>query len=226
MLEPLLQLFYPRLCLACQRQPLQRQQRALCTSCQYKIKPTNYHLFEENPVAERFWGRLPITRASTAYHFVKGGILQRLIHELKYGHRPEIGEELGRSYGRLLAEEPFWKSIDYIIPVPLHPKKRHQRGYNQAARWASGLSESLGVPWSEKFLLRASYTESQTRKSREERFANVSDAFVLRQADKLRHKHIMLVDDVMTTGATIEACAKHLLKAQISLSVVCIALAP
>lgn len=175
---------------------------------------------------ERFWGRVLLQRATTAFSFSKGGLLQHLIHQLKYENKPQIGQELGKMYGAMLKEDPFWQAIDYIVPVPLHPKKKHQRGYNQAAMWAIGLSETLGVDWTEEYLIRSDYTTSQTKKTRMERFQNVEDAFFVPNPTAIEGKHLLIVDDVLTTGATLEACALKLLEVpNVRVSVACIALA-
>lgn len=224
-LKSLFDLFFPHLCFACQTHP-PMPGSSVCVRCDYEIVPTDYHLQAENPVLDRFWGRVPIEAATSFFHFSKGGLLQQLIHELKYNNRPEIGIELGKLYGHILAQSPLYQSIDCIVPVPLHPKKELLRGYNQAAMFAQGLAEVLECPWTKHGLIRQHYSESQTKKSREERFQNVSEVFVLPQPEKLRGKHILLVDDVITTGATLEACALRLLEAEgVRVSVASIALA-
>ena len=225
MFSQIINLIYPPLCFACNRNHLQKGQ-SLCVSCEYKITATQYHLMPENPVAERFYGRVNLAKAATAFSFVKGGLLQDLIHSLKYDDKPEIGQELGRIYGAILREDDYWKSIDFIVPVPLHPKKKHLRGYNQAEMWGFGIADSLGVPLRNDVLIRTDYTESQTKKSRSERFKNVENVFAVSNPDVIRGKKLLLVDDVLTTGATIEACALTLFAAaDVEISVVCIALA-
>jgi len=226
MIAKILDLIYPRLCFACNEQNVPKSQ-SLCLSCEYKITPTGYHLMLQNPVAEHFFGRVKIARATTAFSFVKGGLLQELVHSLKYENKPEIGQELGRIYGAMLREDAYWTNIDYIVPVPLHPKKKHLRGYNQAAMWGIGLSEALAVPLNEELLIRTDYTESQTKKTRTERFQNVQDVFAVPNPALLKDKKLLIVDDVLTTGATLEACALKLLEAAdgVELSVACIALA-
>lgn len=225
MLARILDLLYPRLCFACGAKTIAKD-RTICLSCEYKITPTNYHELTDNPVMERFVGRLPIHAATAAFTFSKGGLLQQLIHQLKYKNRPEIGLQLGQLYGLRLKEQAVYNSVDYIIPVPLHPKKEHKRGYNQAAMWGKGLSNSLGVECTERFLKRTTFTTTQTKKSRMERFENVEHAFEVQQQDQLKDKHLLVVDDVLTTGATLEACALKLLAVEgVTVSVACIALA-
>lgn len=209
----LLDLLFPRLCLACEAH-LPPGKEIICLFCQHRLPRTDFHLLRENPFTERFWGRLPLQHASSLYHFNKGGRVQRLVHQLKYHHQPEVGYQLGLLHGRQLSVSPHYAQLDLIVPVPLHPKKQHLRGYNQSDCYARGLSEILKIPWSGTVLSRRMYTQTQTRKSREERLNNVEDAFELRQPDLIKGRHILLVDDVITTGATLEACGLHLLQAE------------
>jgi ComF family protein len=226
--EPVLNLadlFYPRLCLACQEK-LVSAETSICIRCDYKLTPTNYHRINPNPVLERFWGRVELEHATAAYSFNKGGLLQHLIHQLKYENKPQIGLELGKMYGSLLKEVAPYNTVDYIIPVPLHPKKKHLRGYNQAAMIAKGLALSMEKQWSSDYLIRTDDTETQTKKSRLDRFSNVEHAFGIHKKAALEGKHLLLVDDVITTGATLEACAQTLLEVdKVKISLAAIALA-
>ncbi|MEM1319187.1 MAG: ComF family protein [Bacteroidota bacterium] len=210
-LDDFLSLFYPRLCLSCQ-QHLIPEQEVVCLSCEYHLPRTNYHLERENPFTERFWGRVNIEAGAALYHFSKGGRTQRLIHQLKYQGAKRVGLKLGQLYGHLLRDSPHFDQIDLIVPVPLHPRRERQRGYNQAALFAAGLSQSMQLPWSAKALRRQENTATQTAKSRLDRFENVRRAFVSADPTSLQHQHLLLVDDVLTTGATLEACAETLLK--------------
>ena len=221
----LLELLYPKLCLACEATP-PAPDSSLCWRCQYQLTPTEYHTETPNPVLERFWGRVELEHASTSLAFNKGGLLQHLIHQLKYNHQPQVGVELGRLYGQLLQGVTPYDTLEAIVPVPLHPDKRQVRGYNQAAQFAQGIAEVLQLPFSEEWLIRTQHTESQTKKSRLERFANVEHAFEVAQPSAICGKHLLLVDDVITTGATLEACAKQLLQVEgVRVSVGAIALA-
>lgn len=213
LLNRLLDLFFPNLCLACSRH-MPPKQEILCLFCQYKLPLTDYHLLAENPFTERFWGRLPLQNGTSLYHFEKGGRVQRLIHQLKYHHQPEIAYRLGQLHGQSLTSSPYFSGIDLIVPVPLHPKKQHQRGYNQSDYYARGLADSMELPWSAKVLVRKTHTQTQTQKSRLERFDNVGAVFELNQPEKVKGCHILLVDDVITTGATLEACGVALLEGE------------
>ncbi|MBL7790768.1 MAG: ComF family protein [Saprospiraceae bacterium] len=204
-LEEMVGLFYPNLCCACGKNLLIRQ-HVLCIDCQYRLPKTQFHLQADNPFAERFWGRLPVHAGAAMYFFTKGGRVQRLLHALKYGGQQEVGRYLGKIYGLELKQSPLFCDVELVVPVPLHPRKKRQRGYNQSDCFAEGLSESLGVPWLPDALARRAFTATQTRKSRMERLANVGEAFALHRPERLEGKHILLVDDVMTTGATLEAC--------------------
>lgn len=223
-LSSFLNLFYPNLCLACGKN-LPAGSSYICVSCQYKLPQTRYHLEKENPFTERFWGRVELFSGAALYHFTKGGRTQQLIHQLKYEGKKQLGVRLGQLYGSYLKEAPLFQPAELVIPVPLHPRKAHLRGYNQSRLFARGLSESMGIPWMNG-LARRQYTSTQTQKTRIERFENVEHAFEVRLHPKLAGKHILLVDDVITTGATLEACARKLLElpgVKISLATIAIA---
>jgi len=218
-------LFYPCLCVACER-VLANPQQFVCLSCRSEWPLTDMHRFRENTFTERFWGRLQLEYGSAMFHFVKGGHIQSLIHALKYRSQSQVGIGLGREYGRILAGSYTDPKPNLIVPVPLHPRKKHQRGYNQAACFGEGLAHSLQIPMEERFLVRSVYQTSQTHKGRLERFQNVLAAFQARHLDQLTGKHVLLVDDVLTTGATLEACAIQLQAAtDIKVSMATIAIA-
>ncbi|MBX2878164.1 MAG: ComF family protein [Saprospiraceae bacterium] len=209
-LEHCFSLFYPQLCLVCERKKPARGE-ILCFTCQHKLPKTDFHLDPDNALMERFWGRLPLQAAASLFYFIKGGRTQQLIHQLKYNNKPAVGRQLGQSYGSLLKDSPLFQEIDCIIPVPLHRRKQHLRGYNQSETFAQGLSTSMGKPYYSHTLERRNFTQTQTRKSRIERMNNVQEAFQLKTGKALRGKHVLLVDDVITTGATLEACGMQLL---------------
>ena len=201
-----LQLFYPNLCLACGNE-LPHGKEIICISCQYYLPKTNFHKEKENPFTERFWGRVNIESAAALYFFTKGGRTQELIHNLKYHGKKEIGIKVGEVYGAMLKKSPHFQSVDCIIPVPLHPKKERIRGFNQSAVFAQGLSKSMEIPFHNNVLIRNTNTKTQTKKSRLDRVANVGDKFQIKHPQKVLGKHVLIVDDVVTTGATLEACA-------------------
>lgn len=224
-IEDLLVLFFPRLCHAC-GENLPPTGEDICTSCNITLPTTNYHLKKENPFTERFWGRVPITTGASMFLFSKGSRVQNMLHNLKYNGKKEIGELLGRKYGRSLRMSPHYLSIDLIVPVPLHPQKEYLRGYNQSEMFARGLSEGMRVPYLKDGLVRKVHTDSQTRKNRMDRLENVNDVFEVNKSSAMRNKHILLVDDVMTTGSTLEACANAILslpKAEVSMVTIAIA---
>jgi ComF family protein len=221
----LLGLFYPRLCLACGN-PGQPKQVLICLKCLSSLPFTNYHLDKENPLTERFWGRLPIETGAAMLHFVKAGRVQHLIHALKYEGKKEVGQYLGKMYGGIFKKTPHFENIDLILPIPLHPRRQHQRGYNQSACIAEGMAEGMGIPWLDGALMRARTTETQTRKNRLDRVSNVAEVFQVANSQLLMNKHILLVDDVMTTGATLEACGEKILEIPgVKLSVATLAIA-
>ncbi len=212
LVDDFLSLIYPRLCMACGNS-LFLNEDILCTRCLVQLPQTGFHLIpKDNQVIRSFWGRVPVEGGAARYFFRKSAPVQRLLHNLKYNHAPEIGVFVGRIYGRELLQSEVFGSVDVIIPIPLHPDKERKRGYNQATMFARGLSQSMAKPLDETSLYRSVFTETQTRKSRLRRWENVKSVFALRDSARLEGKHILLVDDVITTGATMEACINKLLE--------------
>jgi len=211
MLNDFISLIFPHLCVSCGKS-LYKNEYSICTYCAYYLPKTNFHLDKDNPIAKIFWGRVPIFSAAAFYGFNKGGKVQHLIHQLKYKGQQHIGVSVGKLYGYELKYCNDFNTINTIIPVPLHPKRQKKRGFNQSDCFAQGLSESMNVEADLKILYRAVESETQTKKSRFSRWQNVESIFQLHDAVVLENKHILLVDDVITTGATLEACAHTLLQ--------------
>lgn len=223
----LINLLFPELCNGCGKL-LYHGEKDICTKCLYDLPYTDFHLYEDNPVAKQLWGRLPVNAAMAMLYFKKGAKVQNLIHGLKYDGKTEIGIPLGKLLANKLSKSEFYTDVDLIVPVPLHQKKLRTRGYNQSEYIATGLAEELEVSLSTKHLLRNKATESQTKKARYTRYENMQDVFSVneKKAHELADKHILLVDDVVTTGATLEACGNTLLKHGIKkLSIAAIAFA-
>lgn len=202
-------ILYPPMCAACGN-VLMRHERVLCLSCLLELPGTGFHDDAENPVARMFWGRVPLEQATAFMYFYRDSRYRKILHELKYHGQYRIGIEMGRMFGRELKSTEFSR-IDLVHPVPLHPRRQRQRGYNQSALIARGIADVLKKPIEEKLIRRTQDTASQTRKSRYGRWENVEGIFSVNVPEKLKDKHVLLVDDVVTTGATLEACASSLL---------------
>ncbi len=225
LLNSLLELVYPRLCSACGVN-LQYQEDCICTFCHYNLPKTWFHRWDANPLAKVFWGRVNLEFASALYYYTKGGKVQNLLQNLKYRNNPEVGNFLGEVYAIDLIEDGILDNVDCIIPVPLHPEKQKKRGYNQSEHFAEGLSKISGIKLDTSSLIRKFASDTQTRKARYKRWENVKEIFSLEDAEAISGKHVLIVDDVVTTGATIEACCTVLLEAEdIRLSVAAIATA-
>ena len=205
-------LFWPNVC-ACCSAGLVRGEQYLCTHCIYKLPATNFHKNDENPVAQIFWGRVKIENATAAYFFRKSNRVQYLVHQVKYRGQKEMGTVLGREMGKSLRDSCF-ADIDLIAPVPLHLKKFRKRGYNQSEWIAKGIAEILEKPLDTNTLVRRFFSDSQTLKKRFDRWENINSGFGLTNSDSFCGKHILLIDDVVTTGATLEACAHAVLSAK------------
>ncbi|QVY64808.1 ComF family protein [Polaribacter sp. Q13] len=212
-LKDLFNLFYPKLCANCDDQ-LTQNENVICTFCRHDLPLTNFTNYTENKISKTFYGRVAIEKAYSLLFYRKEGITKKLIHELKYKGNEEIGIFFGNWLGEILKENNEFSDINIIIPVPLHPKKRRQRGYNQVSKFGNMLSNHLEKPFKETVLLRTSTSKTQTFKARFERFNNNDTKFQLSNLTALKNKHILLIDDVITTGATLEACAKELQKTE------------
>lgn len=209
--EDFLSLVFPKTCCICKRS-LFVFENELCKVCIGSLPITNYHLRpQNNELVIKILGLTKPNLVISFLQFSKKGISQKLLHQLKYRNKPEIGIELGRIYAHILSEYGFGAHWDFIVPVPLHPTKLKRRGYNQSEQFALGLHEVLKVPIS-KGLQRDQFTDTQTQKSRMERLENVANVFSVHSFDEIKGKRILLVDDVMTTGATLTSCANILLE--------------
>jgi ComF family protein len=206
----LFNLVIPHLCAAC-NVPLVRTEGVICMKCRHDLPRTRFDSFRDNPVARLFWGRVQIENASAYFRYFKGSRFQLLIHDLKYRGRKDIGRELGRLLGNELRKSAF-AGTDLIIPVPLHRSKQRKRGYNQCDPICEGISGSLGIPYHSDLFEKTGRSSTQTDKSRFRRWMNVEGIFRVRYPEKLCEKHILLVDDVITTGSTLEACANAILE--------------
>ena len=216
-------LFFPSYCRGC-HDSLVKGEDLVCTNCMLEMPKSHYHLETENPFYEKFRGRLPLRHVMTLFKFVKESRVQQLLHALKYKQQPEIGQMLGRVYGQDLLEANFKNTFDLIVPVPLHSSRRRIRGYNQSEEFGKGLSQILEVPCHDSYMIRSAKTETQTQKSKLSRWENVSTIFHVVETERITEKRILLVDDVVTTGATLEACGRALLNAGCrELSIACIA---
>ncbi|HBX45926.1 ComF family protein [Limibacterium fermenti] len=207
--EDLLQLFFPGTCLIC-GEKLVSGEEGVCLDCLYRLPRTHNFDIPGNEAEVLMSGRFPFVRIATFCLYSKGGMLPPLIHELKYEGRKEIGLLLGRICGRELYGSRFFAPLEGIVPVPLHPKKQTKRGFNQAEIIADGLSEVLSIPVLTGNLVRVEYNSTQTKRSKIQRWKNVEDIFRVNNPEQFAGKHLLLVDDVLTTGATIEACAHAL----------------
>ena len=215
----ILNIIYPSLCCSCGK-ALTRNEDLICFSCRNLLPKVSDVDFQNNELTNRFFGKMDVTFASSFFYYYKDGITQKILHQFKYNNYPEIGELLGKWFAYDLAENNIPDDIDLIIPVPLHPKKERKRGYNQSQYFAKGLSEVTAIPTDFETLERIQHQKSQTLKTKEQRWKNVKDAFRVLDKQNIENRHILLVDDIITTGATLEACGSQLYRngaAQISI---------
>jgi len=220
----LFNLFYPSTCICCE-QNLLDQEKIICIECRADLPFAENGDFISNPLTLIFEGRVLIEKGASFLYYHPSGKVKKLIHELKYKNNQEVGEFLGKWFGERLLKSTKFKDIDFILPVPLHIKKQQKRGYNQLTKFGDSLSTVLHTKYLENVLIRSSTSKTQTFKNRVERFKNLMTNFSITDTTFLKNKHVLLIDDVVTTGATLEACCKELLKTEnIKISIATIAL--
>lgn len=218
-------LFFPQVCLGCKR-ALVFQEEYLCTHCYHSLPYTSFHLDKDNQAAKSLWGRIPAETVASYFYFTYGSPIQQILHSIKYRNRPKAAQYFGRLYGTELKGAEAFKDATLIIPVPLHRKRLMQRGYNQSEYFGKGLSESMGIKMRSTVLRRIRHRKSQTTKSRYERYENTAGIFKIVRPKDIAGQHVILVDDVLTTGATLEACASALLEVEgVRVSVITLAFA-
>lgn len=208
-----LHLFYPHICTGCGSDILEKE-NLLCLHCINDLPNTNFALYKDNPVEKAFWGRIPVSAAHSQYYFAKESLIQHLIHQLKYKNNKDIGVYMGELMGKALLNSNRFNNIDALVPLPLYPDKERKRGYNQATVICEGMANVMNIPVIKNNVIRQRFTETQTRKHRAERWQNVEGSFVVTHPQQLQGKNILLVDDVITTGATIEACGSSILQCE------------
>ena len=220
-----LHLLFPHVCNGCGSDIL-NEESLLCIRCISELPETNFHLHANNPVEKIFWGRIPVVSATAQYYFSKETRMQHLMHQFKYKGNKDLGKQLGYLMGNDLLQSDRFKNIEALIPLPLFAAKEKRRGYNQAAVLCEGIAEIMKVEILKDVIIRTQHTETQTKKGRVERWINIEGKFELIKPEEIRNKNILLVDDVITTGATLEACGQELVKATnvgLSIATLCFA---
>lgn len=201
-------------------------EEVVCTMCNSRMPRTNYHLQPNNEIEQRFWGKAEIEKATSYFFYNKGSDYRHILFKLKYNGYKELGEVMGRYMANELLASDFFKGVDVVIPVPLHSKRKKVRGYNQSEWIALGISLATGIPMDLNTLVRSVSNNTQTRKSVFDRWENVKDVFQVTSPEKIQGKHILLVDDVLTTGATLVSCATKLLESSdVKISIITLAVA-
>ncbi len=209
MLRDLAYLFYPIYCAACDG-PLHKNERLLCTSCRHELPLGNFHNVNAKKIEKVFYGRVKIENATSLFVFQKDGLVQNLIHNLKFRGREEIGRELGKWLGEEISQNSDYQYIDVVVPVPLHKKRLRERGYNQVEKFGIEIAELLNAKYIDSVLKKNSHNKKQSKRERNNRWINTSETFGIQNESLLENKHVLLVDDIITTGATIEACVNAL----------------
>jgi ComF family protein len=218
-------LFYPKLCVICGK-PLIADENYFCLECFLKLPKTNYHLNSDNQANDRFAGKISLVKAASYLYYNKGGIAQKLIAEIKYKDNRNLGEWMGVLLANEWFSSGFFRGIDYLVPVPLHPSKERKRGFNQAEMIALGIASVTGIPIDTKNVFRKKANTTQTKKGLFERWKNTKDLFEVKNLEVFKNKQVLIVDDVLTTGSTLEAVAQSILKAEgVKISFLCLAIA-
>ena len=211
MFKAIIDLFFPKLCYAC-HEVLNDHEQDICTDCRNNLPVTNFHFHKDNNVSKVFYARVKVEYGTALFRFEKKGLVQQLIHNLKYKGQKNIGTFLGEWYANDLKNNPIISTVTHIIPVPLHKKRLKERGYNQVDEFCEALSKELDIPFNKSLLQRKKYSATQTKKNKTERQFDNNNIFDVTFTKKDENKHYLLIDDVITTGATLELCAKTLLK--------------
>lgn len=224
MFTSLINLFYPKICAGCESILLQ-DEKVICTRCRHEIPQTQHLTIAYNEAFQKFYGKIPIEFALAFFYFHKKGIVQEMVHKLKYKGHEEIGTAIGIWYAEELKNFAPLQDVSCIVPVPLHPKKQRERGYNQMTSFGKALSEQLQIPYNETVLIRNLYTKTQTKKNRLGRTEIGKNVFDITSTISLKGNHIVLIDDVITTGSTLEKCCAALLKIpDVKISIICMAM--
>lgn len=216
------EMIFPNCCVACQNSLLKAEQ-FICTECRANLPKTNYHLHDSqnNPISQKFWGKVDVKHSLAYLHFKKDGKVQKILHHIKYKNQPELAKMLGRWYAEDLQQGNLHNAFDAVVAIPLHPARLQQRGYNQSEMFAEGLCEVLQLEHLSLFFKRIKQTQTQTNKDKLERWQNVANIFETTEQNIFKNKKVLLVDDVTTTGSTMESgvkCLKNCVGLQISVA--------